>query len=111
MKLSIEQVELLLKGLDSLEGAMLALDKNIPIDFYIIKKSLYSEKQRLLINREKKGMSTSDVAETIGCSRRYVLLLAEKGKIRQISSGEKGRGRTGLFDSQSIESYLRSNIR
>jgi hypothetical protein len=108
-KFSRGQVEILIGGLTSLEGALKALQEPIPSDLPELKAHLAS--YLVTISQSLANpMTTSEVATFLACSRRRVLQLGEQGRIKLVRRGHRGRSPRGssnesLYDRESVISY------
>jgi excisionase family DNA binding protein len=104
-RLSAEEAHLLLSGLISLEGSIAALRQPVPPVLANLKVRLEQAIDRPE-EKTQRALTTQDVARQLNCSVRHVRQLAKQGRIRLLKQGTIGRGRSSLFDPQSVEAYL-----
>ena len=104
LPLTKKHVELLLTGLVSLEGAIEAIHQPIPTEVDDVRKALQDYRNRL-DNLSKETLSTKEVAQILGFSARRVHQLGRKNSIRIVRLGKKGRGRSTVYDAESVRQY------
>lgn len=102
--LTDEKVDLLLSGLISLEGALNALKQPVPPALSELKNGLIGTRQKP-VEKHKPTISTKEAAELLKCSARHVRYLAKAGRIHLLVQGTVGRGRSSLYDAQTVEAY------
>lgn len=100
-----DAVQLLVSGLQSLEGALNALQQPLPEGLGELKEILFLQKQ-LLAKSPAAPLTTDQASLVIGCSSRRVRQLGEQGHIKLVRRGRRGRGHANLYDAASVYTYL-----
>lgn len=103
--LSKEQIDLLISGLVSLEGALGALSLALPDNNIEELKMLLAQNAELLDKLQQEKMTTGEVAQALECSERYVLKLGDGKQIR-LASKNRGRGCSNLYYAESVRNFL-----
>jgi excisionase family DNA binding protein len=103
-KLNTDQITVLIQGLVVLEGSLRASEIPLPPCLDDL-KSLLSAQRNTLEAREENTMTTSEVADYLGISERYVSKLAKKGEIDTAELGKPGRGYSHRYYADSVQAY------
>ncbi len=101
---TVDQMNLLISGLVSLEGSLAALKQPIPKTLGDLKAGLTGARQSQVIH-PKSALTTKEVADLLKCSVRHVRHLATIGRIHLLEHGEVGRGRSNMYEAQSVSAY------
>jgi|GEM_PF-1742285 len=104
--ISDDKARVLLLALQSLEGALAAVQQPPPRVLGELKDEL-SEVSGLAADHKRSdpALTTGQAAEVLGCSARNVRLLANRGTIRLLRAGNRGRGNTSILDAESVRQY------
>jgi hypothetical protein len=106
--LTEERVQLLVSGLQSLEGALNALQQPLPEGLGELKEVLFLQKQ-VLGSSSNAPLTTAHVSLLLGYSARRVRQLGQQEHIKLVRQGERGRGRSNLYDAASVYTYRDRN--
>lgn len=102
--LTEEGVQLLVSGLQSLEGALSALQQPLPEKLGELQQALFLQRQVLATSPDA-PLTTNQAALIIGCSPRRVRQLGRQKRIKLVRQGGRGRGRSNLYDAASVYAY------
>lgn len=102
--LTEERVRLLVSGLQSLEGALNALQQPLPEGLGKLKQVLFLQRD-ILASSPVIHLTTAQVSLLLGCSTRRVRQLGRQGHIKLLQQGRRGRGRSNLYGAASVYEY------
>ncbi len=97
-----DKARVLLLALQSLEGALAAVQQPSPRVLGELKDELAEASGHADYTRSDHALTTGQAAKVLGCSSRNVRLLAGRGAIRLLRAGNRGRGNTSYFDAESV---------
>jgi hypothetical protein len=106
--LTEEGVQLLVSGLQSLEGALNALQQPLPKGLGELKQALFLQKQVLATSPDA-PLTTNQVSLIIGRSPRRVRQLGRQRQIKLVRQGGRGRSHSNLYDAVSVYAYRDKN--
>ena len=101
---TVDQVDVLLSGLISLEGAFIAVKQPVPKIIGELRIGLTEAMQGITV-MPKRELTTKEAAEQLRCSVRHVRHLGKQGRISLVMHGDVGRGRSSIYVAQSVEAY------
>jgi len=102
--LTERRVQLLVSGLQSLEGALSALQQPLPEGLGELKQVLFLQ-QQVLASSPDAPLTTNQASLLLDCSPRRVRQLGQQEQIKLVRQGGRGRGHSNLYNAASVYAY------
>jgi hypothetical protein len=101
---SPRQLQILLQGLLTLEGALKAIEQPLPDQMNELKEILNTDLESFS-TLENITLTTVQVARILHCTIKRVQQLASEGEIKVAEVGKKGRSYSSHYFANSVKEY------